>query len=58
VSIRYALWAVRPPFKSEFAQYLFVFLKFVQSVIPTIEYDYTMDVELTANATEEEEKKT
>ena len=25
-------------------QYLFIFLKFIQSVIPTIEYDYTMDV--------------
>mmetsp|Transcript_1694 Transcript_1694/g.1845 ORF Transcript_1694/g.1845 Transcript_1694/m.1845 type:complete len:351 (-) Transcript_1694:466-1518(-) len=24
--------------------YLFIFLKFIQSVIPTIEYDYTMDV--------------
>lgn len=25
-------------------QYLFIFLKFIQSVVPTIEYDYTMDV--------------
>lgn len=25
-------------------QYLFIFLKFIQSVIPTIEYDYTTDV--------------
>jgi ubiquitin-like-conjugating enzyme ATG3 len=24
--------------------YLFIFLKFIQSIIPTIEYDYTMDV--------------
>lgn len=27
-------------------QYLFIFLKFIQSVIPTIEYDYTMDVQV------------
>ncbi len=26
-------------------QYMFIFLKFVQSVIPTIDYDYTMEVE-------------
>lgn len=26
-------------------QYLFIFLKFIQSVIPTIEYDYTIDVQ-------------
>lgn len=26
--------------------YLFIFLKFVQSVIPTIEYDHTMDVKV------------
>lgn len=26
-------------------QYLFVFLKFIQSVVPTIEYDYTVDVQ-------------
>ena len=26
-------------------QYLFVFLKFIQSVVPTIEYDYTIDVQ-------------
>jgi hypothetical protein len=26
-------------------QYLFIFLKFLQSVIPTIEYDYTIDVQ-------------
>jgi ubiquitin-like-conjugating enzyme ATG3 len=26
-------------------QYLFIFLKFIQSVVPTIEYDYTMEVE-------------
>lgn len=25
-------------------QYMFIFLKFIQSVIPTIEYDYTIDV--------------
>ena len=25
-------------------QYLFLFLKFMQAVIPTIEYDYTMSV--------------
>lgn len=27
-------------------QYLFIFLKFIQSVIPTIEYDYTTDVQV------------
>lgn len=27
-------------------QYLFIFLKFIQSVIPTIEYDYTVDVQV------------
>lgn len=26
-------------------QYLFIFLKFLQSVIPTIEYDYTIGVQ-------------
>lgn len=26
--------------------YLFIFLKFVSSVIPTIQYDYTTDIEL------------
>ena len=26
-------------------QYLFIFLKFIQSVIPTIDYDYTMEVQ-------------
>jgi ubiquitin-like-conjugating enzyme ATG3 len=26
-------------------QYLFIFLKFIQSVVPTIEYDFTMDVQ-------------
>ncbi|RLO10258.1 hypothetical protein DYB28_006563 [Aphanomyces astaci] len=26
-------------------QYMFIFLKFLQSVIPTIDYDYTIDVE-------------
>lgn len=26
-------------------QYMFIFLKFIQSVIPTIDYDYTMEVE-------------
>ena len=25
-------------------QYIFIFLKFIQSVIPTIEYDYTFEV--------------
>jgi ubiquitin-like-conjugating enzyme ATG3 len=28
--------------------YLFIFLKFIQSVIPTIEYDFTMDVQVRA----------
>jgi hypothetical protein len=27
-------------------QYLFIFLKFIQSVVPTIEYDYTTDVQV------------
>ena len=27
-------------------QYLFIFLKFIQSVIPTIEYDFTMDIDI------------
>jgi len=26
--------------------YMFIFLKFLSSVIPTIQYDYTQDVEL------------
>ena len=26
-------------------QYLFIFLKFVSSIIPTVNYDFTMDVE-------------
>jgi ubiquitin-like-conjugating enzyme ATG3 len=26
-------------------QYLYIFLKFIQSVVPTIEYDYTVDVQ-------------
>lgn len=31
-------------------QYLFIFLKFLQSVIPTIEYDYTIDVQIKGRA--------
>jgi ubiquitin-like-conjugating enzyme ATG3 len=31
-------------------QYLFIFLKFIQSVVPTIEYDYTMDVQVSASS--------
>lgn len=27
-------------------QYLFIFLKFIQSVVPTIEYDFTTDVQV------------
>ena len=27
-------------------QYLFIFLKFMQSVIPTIEYDFTSEVDV------------
>lgn len=27
-------------------QYLFIFLKFIHSVVPTVEYDYTMDVQV------------
>lgn len=30
----------------EVAQYLVIFLKFVQTVIPTIEYDFTKSVQL------------
>jgi len=30
-------------------QYMFIFLKFIQSVVPTIEYDYTMDVKVGAS---------
>jgi len=26
-------------------QYLLLFLKFISAVIPTIEYDYTMDIQ-------------
>ena len=29
-------------------QYLFIFLKFVSSIIPTINYDFTMEVDVTA----------
>lgn len=29
----------------EVDQYLFIFLKFIQSVVPTIEYDFTIDVQ-------------
>ncbi|KAL8199703.1 hypothetical protein R6Q57_013271 [Mikania cordata] len=32
-------------------KYLFLFLKFVASVIPTIEYDYTMDFDLGSSST-------
>jgi len=31
-------------------QYLFIFLKFIQGVIPTIEYDFTMDVRVHGKA--------
>jgi len=30
-------------------QYLFIFLKFIQSVVPTIEYDYTIEVQAGAS---------
>ena len=32
----------RPP---AVTQYLFIFLKFIQSVIPTVDYDFTAEVE-------------
>jgi hypothetical protein len=32
-------------FLFENARYLFLFLKFLSAVIPTIEYDYTMEME-------------
>ncbi|XWS35625.1 hypothetical protein CRYUN_Cryun20dG0013200 [Craigia yunnanensis] len=35
----------------EVDKYLFLFLKFVASVIPTIEYDYTMDFDLGSSST-------
>lgn len=27
-------------------QYMFIFLKFMQSVVPTIEFDYTLEAQL------------
>lgn len=36
-------------------QYLFFFLKFIQSVVPTLEYDYTIDVQARGSTTDEEE---
>ena len=35
----------------EVDKYLFLFLKFMASVIPTIEYDYTMDFDLGSSST-------
>uniref|UniRef100_A0A452YW32 Uncharacterized protein n=1 Tax=Aegilops tauschii subsp. strangulata TaxID=200361 RepID=A0A452YW32_AEGTS len=35
----------------EVDKYLFIFLKFMASVIPTIEYDYTMDFDLGSTST-------
>lgn len=35
----------------EVDKYLFLFLKFIASVIPTIEYDYTMDFDLGSSST-------
>ena len=32
--------------------YLFIFLKFIQSVIPTVDYDFTMSVSFNLNAAE------
>jgi ubiquitin-like-conjugating enzyme ATG3 len=32
--------------KAQVHQSLFVFLKFISSVVPTIEYDFTLDMEL------------
>ena len=34
-------------------QYLFIFLKFLQSVIPTIEYDYTIGVQFKGGDTKQ-----
>ncbi|CAM9856565.1 unnamed protein product [Choristocarpus tenellus] len=31
-------------------QYLFIFLKFIQSVVPTVDYDYTMAVDAVGSA--------
>ena len=35
--------AGKPP---QVDNYMFIFLKFMQSVMPTIEYDYTFDVQV------------
>ena len=32
--------------ESQVTQAMYVFLKFLSSVVPTIEYDYTMDISL------------
>lgn len=37
---------VRPPAPHDTTrQYLFIFLKFVQSVIPTVDFDFTIEIE-------------
>ncbi|RYG50110.1 hypothetical protein EON66_12185 [archaeon] len=35
-----------PPGTPPVEQYLFIFLKFIASMIPTIEYDYTVAVRM------------
>jgi len=35
--------------KIEPHQAMFVFLKFISSVVPTMEYDFTVDIELSGN---------
>ena len=37
---------VTPSLGPSVNQYIFIFLKFIQSVVPTIEYDYTTDVRI------------
>ena len=44
----------KPP-RSE--QSLFIFLKFVQSVVPTIEYDFTTDVQMAVSSVDRGDNK-
>ena len=37
-------------------QYLPIFLKFIQSVVPTIEYDYTMNASVQRSSTSSDQK--
>ena len=42
--------------KIEVHQALFIFLKFISSVVPTMEYDFTIDFEFGASNTDSESK--